>query len=281
MNDADQAIEACFSNARDLLRAAMRVLSDESLPNIAFHLTILALEEIGKAALLGARRIARAADAETVFIDNRLADHIFKLFWALWTPSFARGNVSRQEFEYLRGLARSMHDDRLAALYVEPDQHEGGALLEPVSEQRARAVIGLAEARLGMESSRDWQALDLSAGSLLHWFLDVTNEPEKRNLIFGEKSFDKLAELGHMREWMTWLKEQFDQAEAQGREHLQRELVRPVRGLAERGEDRWQVAIRLYSTAQSIRSAAINSWNQRPTWIKLSAVQKWGKFIDS
>lgn len=90
------------------------------LPNVAFHLTIPALEEVGKAALLGARGIAHSVEDETVFIDNRLDDHVFKLFWALWTPNFARGNVSKEEFESLRGMARSMHDDRLAALYDSP-----------------------------------------------------------------------------------------------------------------------------------------------------------------
>jgi AbiV family abortive infection protein len=214
MDQINAPIQACFVNARDLLRAARRVLDDEKLPNIAFHLAILAVEEVGKAALLGARAIARSVEDETVFIDNRLGDHIFKLFWALWTPSFARGNVSKEEFENLRRMARSMHDDRLAAMYVAPDQPEGGEVLQNVSEERTRTMIDLAEARLGMETSRDWKAIDLSAGSVMRWFLDAANDPEKRNLIFGQKSFDKLAELGRMREWMTWLKGQFDQSEA-------------------------------------------------------------------
>ena len=126
MDQINDPIQACFANARDLLRAAKRVLDDEKLPNIAFHLTLLALEEVGKAALLGARGIAQSVDDETVFIDNRLDDHVFKLFWALWTPIFARGNVSKEEFEGLRGMARSMHDDRLAAIYVSPERPEGG-----------------------------------------------------------------------------------------------------------------------------------------------------------
>jgi AbiV family abortive infection protein len=256
------------------------VLNDERLPNISFHLTLLALEEIGKAALIGTRAIARTVEDETVFIDNRFDDHVFKLFWALWTPSFARGNISRAEFESLRGLARNMHDDRLAALYVAPDRSEGGVHLESVSEERARMMIELAEARLGMESSRDWQSLDLAADSILRWFLEATIASEKRNLIFGQKSFDKLAELGQMRAWMTWLKEQFDQADAEAREHLRRELGRTATDLAERGEDRWQIVIRLCSTAQSIRSDAIKSWNDRPTWIRLSAVQNDKQGVD-
>jgi AbiV family abortive infection protein len=280
MDQVTDPVQACFSNARDLLRAAMRVLNDEKLTNVAFHLTILALEEIGKATLLGTRGIARSVEDETVFIDNRLDDHVFKLFWALWTPSFARGNVSQEEFESLRGMAKGMHDDRLAAMYVSPDRPEGGELLLTVNDERARTVLALAEARLGMELSRDWQAIDLSAGSVMRWFLDATNDPDKRNLIFGQKSFDKLAELGHMRDWMAWLKQQFDQAEAEGRAHLQRELARAVSDRADRGEDRWQVAIRLHSPAQSIRSRAIQSWNERPTWIKLSAVQNDKQAVD-
>ena len=203
MDQIIQPIQACFGNARDLLRAAKRVLDDEKLPNVAFHLIILALEEIGKAALLGARGVAHSVEDETVFIDNRLDDHVFKLFWALWTPSFARGNVSKEEFESLRGMAKSMHDDRLAAMYVSADLPESGELLQNVSDERARAMIGLTEARLGMEMSHDWQAIDLSAGTVTRWFLDATNDPEKRNLILGQKSFDKLAELGQMRDWMA------------------------------------------------------------------------------
>src|ERR1700722_8035206 len=126
MDQIVQPVQACFVNARDLLRAAKRVLDDEKLPSVAFHLTILALEEVGKAALLGARGVAHSAEDETVFIDNRLDDHVFKLFWALWTPSFARGKVSKDEIESLRGMVRTMHDDRLAALYVSSDHTENG-----------------------------------------------------------------------------------------------------------------------------------------------------------
>src|SRR5712675_513494 len=99
------AIEACFSHARDLLRAAKRVLDDEKLPNIAFHLATLALEEIGKASLLGSRDVVRAYDGDTTFADNRLDDHVFKLFWAFWTPAFGRGTLTREEWQASRGLA--------------------------------------------------------------------------------------------------------------------------------------------------------------------------------
>lgn len=280
MTGTDRSIQACFDNARDLLRAAKRVLADEQLPNIAFHLAILALEEIGKATLTGTRGIALSLGDEPVFINNKLDDHIFKLFWALWTPSFVRGKVLQKEFEGLRGLARTMHDERLAAMYVATDGAGTGAPLEKVSADRAQTIIGLAEARLGMETSRDWQALDLGAGSVTRWFFEAANDPEKRNLIFGQKSFDKLAELGQMRGWMNWLKEQFDQSEAEGRKHLQREFARIAPDGENLGEPKWQVVIRLYSPGQSARSSPIKSWNERPTWIKLSTVNKDKQALD-
>jgi hypothetical protein len=68
---------------------------------------------------------------------------------------------------------------------------------------------------------------------------------------------------------MVRLKEQFDQAEAQGRKRLQRQLALGAPDRAER-------VIGLYSPAQSIRNRAIKSWNERPTWIKLSAIHNDG-----
>jgi AbiV family abortive infection protein len=134
-----QDVEACFGNARDLLRAAKRLLEDERLPNISFHLAVLALEEIGKAVMIGARDITRAVDGETIFIDKRLDDHVFKLFWALWTPSIARGNISREEFESVRGLAKTMHEDRLG---VRGSRSGGGRGFSPGDGRTTRAKRG-------------------------------------------------------------------------------------------------------------------------------------------
>jgi AbiV family abortive infection protein len=268
---AKKRIDACLANARDLLRAARRVLEDEKLPNICFHLAVLGLEEIGKAALLGARHIAQSADDETGSFDKRLDDHSFKLFWALWAPNLAHGNVSKDEFEKLRGMATTLHDERLDAMYVSFDLADGTPL-RGVSESRAQTLLDLLDTRLGMEAARGGEVVDTSAHPEMKWFLEATADPEKRKLIFGQKAFDKLAEIGHMLKWMGWLKEQFDAAEAAGRDHLQRELARAVPDASNRGEEKWRIAIRLHSPSQSIRNRALNAWNARPTWIRLTRV---------
>jgi AbiV family abortive infection protein len=283
MTDPEQTkrtINACFGHARDLLRAARRVLEAERLPNIAFHLTVLALEEIAKAALVGMRAIAVSHGDDPAFAQNRMDDHVFKLFWALWTPSFARGKVSREELEGLRGMAKDLHETRLAAMYVSPDADLGAAPLYDVSDKLARWLLGVADARLGMETSRDWQAIDLSQNSDARWLLDETEDPEKRKLIFSQKSFDKFAELGNARDWIRWVREQFAIAEAAGRESLQRELARGVPGIDRLGAEKWRVRIRLHSPAQSIRGRAISPWNKWSTWIKLATVQNDKRALD-
>src|SRR4051794_22472107 len=62
----------CFQHADDLIKAAERALSEApSLPNIAFHLTLLAIEEMGKAGLISSREVA-AGNRDTGWIDKSL-----------------------------------------------------------------------------------------------------------------------------------------------------------------------------------------------------------------
>jgi len=280
LREIKQRVDACVANASDLLRAAKRTMDDEKLPNISFHLTILALEEIGKAAVLGMRHIAQSTGDETGSFDKRLDDHQFKLFWALWAPNLARGKVEKEEFETLRGMAKHLHEERLDAMYVSIKQDDSEPALRQVSEERAKTILSLAEARLGMEVAGAWQPVDVNAREETKWFLDATADPEKRKLIFGQKGFDKLAEIGNMRDWMVWLKAQFDEAEAEGRASLQRELTRAIPDIGNRGDKKWQVVIRLHSPAQSIRNQALNSWNNRPSWIKLAPVGTSRRVLD-
>ena len=83
-------IEACLSHAQDLLNAAKKVLNDERLPNIAYHLAALALEEIGKSTLIGMSHVTKRKDHLSTWSEKHLEDHVRKLYWALWGPSFGR-----------------------------------------------------------------------------------------------------------------------------------------------------------------------------------------------
>jgi hypothetical protein len=76
MDQIIEPVDACFRNARDLVRAAKRVLDDGKLPN-------------------SRRSSGRRQDG---FHRQSLRRPCFQAFLGR-TPNFARGNISREEFE--------------------------------------------------------------------------------------------------------------------------------------------------------------------------------------
>ncbi len=79
--------DRCIKNARSLLNSAKEVSEHEDRLHISHHLAILALEEVGKAAI-----ILVHSDALT----DKLAwldDHVKKIFWALWSFTLSRKSV--------------------------------------------------------------------------------------------------------------------------------------------------------------------------------------------
>ena len=99
----------CLEHARDLIGSAERVLANDSnYPNIAYHLAILAMEEIGKAGMLCARGIAKGV-WDSSWIDKRLDNHVWKLMWAVWSPSLSGGKIDPNDFEESRRFAENTH----------------------------------------------------------------------------------------------------------------------------------------------------------------------------
>lgn len=97
-NAALERRDACHKHARDLITAARRVLGDDAaFPNVAYHLAILALEEIGKAGLIIARAMADGSK-DTSWITKRLDDHTLKLMWAVWSPAMLDGRIDPKKF---------------------------------------------------------------------------------------------------------------------------------------------------------------------------------------
>jgi len=114
----------CLDHARDLIASTERVLAnDNSFPNIAYHLAILALEGIGKAGMLAARSVAKHG-LDASWIDNRLDKHVEKIMWAVWSPSLVGGK-----------LAEGFHGGApLRREYARPT--DGGPLCRPRQRQR-------------------------------------------------------------------------------------------------------------------------------------------------
>ena len=267
-----KAREACLSHADDLIRAAKRILSDEKLPHISYHLAVLALEEIGKSTLIIMGHIRSSLDDAETSPQRFCDDHIKKLFWATWGPSIGREKITKNQIESLQGLSRKIHETRLQALYVDFDATGTFLPSELISESEAQNLIDAATARLEMERLHKFGKIDENNLKTMNWFLSATSDQEKRKLIFGSKSMAKLAEVGSTNNWIDWLKQEFDKADEEAKEAIRQELQRQPPSTLTKLEDKWKIRVRLFTNSHSIRPKTLNKWNDLSSWIRLYPV---------
>jgi AbiV family abortive infection protein len=261
------ARRAILANARSLLHAAEK-LAAEDVDHVRYHLAALCLEEVGKVSLIGMRFVAGLTDTEAPSsVEGQLEDHVKKLFWAIWGPSFGREPLTREQIEQHRGLATHIHDKRLFSLYSDADV----PLLpsEKITGQEADSLVGMARVRLGMENAQEPTSLQVT--DELRWFLQASDDPEKRRHIFGTKSLEKLAELGNARAWVGWLREVYQDHDAQMQVLIQKEINRTPARDRTSAKAKWRIKFRIYSHSHSIRQKALNVWNERTDFIRLNA----------
>jgi AbiV family abortive infection protein len=262
-------LEACKTHARDLYQGA-NTLRDKALPNLAYHLATLALEEIGKAQLVGMRSMAKRDDP-SVWYNKQLDDHVKKLFWALW-GRFLNHRPEKGEIESLRNLATTIHENRLRGLYVPSSPVDFVAPRDAIPEGSLDALMNLVDARINMEPPTPTGEFAAEDFELFQWFSAASDDPEKRKFLFSPASFDKMEQEVDPREWMKWLKATLDAADAEARASLDKELKRTPPGPDEAQVEKWQLKIRLTSQSHSIRPKELKHWNERVTWIKLFPV---------
>jgi len=269
----------CLQNAEDLIISAKR-LKNSNLQHIQYHLSALALEEIGKAELIEMSFVAGINSGDTTYEENSIENHVRKLYMAFWGPSFGKKIITKQEIEQLQGLASSIHIRRLDTLYVKPtDQKPPKTKL---TQKEADQILGLAKARLKMEKAKTM--LNPNDPSInkeeLQWFLIANSDPEKFKLIFGKKSQEKLIEIGNVRDWVHWLKEEFDQNDAEIRKIVEEEMKRQKPTGEDAKKPKYKIRVRINSESHSIRTKELKKWNENIDFIKLYSDDKKDLIID-
>lgn len=267
----------CIVSASDFVKSA-KELQKANLPHIQYHLASLALEEIGKAELVLMQHAVDDQSA-TNFKSSSMEDHERKLFWAFWGPNFGKHLMTQEELNTYKGLAKVVHWTRLNSLYTDTESIK--LARDNVSQEEADRLTSLANARLEMEKNREFEFdkedpdKEDPDKEVLKWFLDATKDPVKRPLIFGGKSHKKLVELkGNARDWIKWLKKQFDENDEEIREIIDEELSRKEPKGKERKEPKYKVKVKLYSDSHSIRKKVLNEWNEKIDFIQLDADDK-------
>jgi AbiV family abortive infection protein len=267
------AIAECLANAGDLLRGA-HALVDRELPRLAYHLAVLALEEIGKASIFGMHSVsARHGRELPPFIAEAAGSHVRKLFWAIWGPSLGQERITVDQIEANRGLAQRLHERRLQTLYVDASAEDGLSVpTGTITDEESRSLIRMVEARLEIEKAYDHESgPSAAAQEQSEWLFQATEDPERRALIMGARSMDRLKELGSVAGWIAWLRETFEKHDTEMREAIEREMRRAPDDPAI-ARDKWIVTVRLYTESNSIRQKPLNDWNSGIRWIKLRAV---------
>jgi AbiV family abortive infection protein len=266
------ATDACRIHARALLESAKAVRAANHC-NIAYHLATLALEELGKRHLLQIQAMAGKRDVSPAWPGKHTQDHVKKLFWSFFGVEFLAGTITKAALESLDRLANTIHGKRLAGLYV--DVGDDGLSLpgDAVTPAECDDLLNLAEARLGIaEAETVPDTVTEGEEDLATWFLDITDDPEKRKLVLSSGSLNKLGELKDVKAWGTWLKKQFADAESEGRAAADRELKRATPADGTPLKNKWRIRFRILCGSHSIRPKALTAWNKDVDWIKLSAV---------
>ena len=249
----------CLRNAEGFVSVAERELG-KGVDNVCFHLALLALEEVGKAVMVAGSAVASLTDLVRGHGPDAFEDHEKKLFWALWSKSLTKSIFSRQSIEQARDLSLTLHERRLASLYVDPSGVTDGRSV--FREGEAETLVRLSRARLEMEKATEmvdeFNAEDIQ---LLTWFFRAIKDEDRARWIFSGDSLDKFETLGSGKGWMTWLKEFFDTEDARLRNLTAKELRRQRPEGAEAEIPKYRMTIRIQSQSHSVRNNAFATWN--------------------
>lgn len=254
----------CIEQAAQFIAAADRLGGGSDFPHIVYHLSLLALEEVGKASMLGGGMLDPDRFADS-WVAKSLDNHRRKLQWAIWSPLT---RIDPADFEAARQFAEHAHAMRLASLYVDATAE----VTEPppsevVSSAAAAEALQLARARLDYEQARGGGPFE--ADELIQWFLDAMADPQLSRMVLSPSSTAKYQELGERpREWVAWIREEIERNEAEMRALAEAELKRPA---AAKGEEkpRWRANVTIYTPSHSLRPKALTRWNERFDTVQL------------
>ncbi len=264
----------CCEHAFDLIESAERILTGRRpIPNIAFHLTLLALEEIGKASLIAAREVS-LGKRDVAWIDKRMEDHAEKLLHGLWSPPMrVSKEIDPERFRQLQEFSKQAHQQRLAALYVDVtgDDDALASPKEAVTIEETTSLLDIAKQNLQLLASEPARDVD-TQDELMRWFWEAVSDEQMQKRLFSQSFLAKIDEFdGNIREWTSWAKAEFEKIRQEECEVMEAEASRVIdKNVAPK--ERWRLKLRIYCISHSIRQKMLNFWNESVPLAKLHFV---------
>jgi AbiV family abortive infection protein len=257
--------EHCLDHAQGFIDAARRVGASD-FPHIVYHLSILALEEVGKSNMI-AGQLATGETMENGWIDKALESHRRKLQWAIWSPI---DRIDPKDFEAARDFAERAHEMRLSSLYVDAKAELTDIpASEVVTKVDAEQLLELAQARLDFERASGTPDPEASStDEVLCWFLDKMADPIQSRQLLSKPFIEHYHAVGNdARAWIIWAREEFDRREQEAVALLQAELAKPGAAI-ENAKPKWRANATVFTPSHSLRPKVLKSWNE-----KIDAVQ--------
>jgi len=253
--------DLCLRNAEDNLRAA-KELVNKQVNHICFHLCILSLEEVGKI-FMAWMKLTHVENWDRESMNVALDDHIKKIFFAIWGPSIGKEVITKEQLKENQYVARQLHELRLLFLYGDLEDKIPSA--QKVPDELLNNILAFAGSRYDLaavEGEVDEEAV--KSDPLQDWFSSYLNLKGKENYIFTETAQLKLIELGDVRLWMQWLKDEYENETAALNELAEKEINTPPPTNFEKWDEKWEVNFSLTTPSHSIRKAEINAYNKHP-----------------
>jgi AbiV family abortive infection protein len=269
-------IKGVLEHTADVLKGA-RALFDAGLQHLAYHLGLLALEEIGKLEVVLMGRVGTEEEA-AAYWKKFHDDHVGKIFWAFWGPTFTKEMLDPRQIQWHQDLAKRLHEKRLLAIYTEPGNGTFIAPADHISPDEAKRLIELAEARLELQKGHKHGTLTEEEKADLVWFRAARYDQQKKTFILGPASMQRLTELGNTRDWMTWLRATVETQEAELLALAQAEMKRDVKE-GDIDLPKWKIRIRIKTNSHIIKANTAKRWNEQGTPFEWKFIQKPDEFF--
>jgi len=266
----------CLKNARDSVRAADLFIG-KGVNHLCYHLYVHALEEIGKI-FIAYYLMTRQETWDRPLTNIPMDDHVKKLFYAIWAPSISKEIITGDQIELNRGMASLLHARRVGALYTEFNDTIPSS--EKVPDEEIESLSKFAASRLNLEEVHGDVNPDATLSESMVWFMEISNEPEIRNFIFGKISQEKLIELGNIFDWVDWLQKYFLEQEKENEEITKKELDRIIPKSQKKITKKWKIRIKISSSSHAIRPKSLQIFNKRNKLIQLTRSDQHTLLID-
>lgn len=260
----------CLVHAEDLLSAANLLLRSKQY-NIAYHLTVLALEEVGKLFLVMVGHSHPDEAKRSKVLETASEDHAKKIFWALWGPMYGKDDMSPKQMDDFLKWAENIHGDRKKGLYVDP-YGEIGDPSKMIIKGQVERLIGMVNARVQLEKCHSIRKPSKKKIELLEWFQNASKDSARRNQAINPSTIKKLKEFkGDVYKWMQWLKKQEDKHIAEMQKMVENEINRKEPKAEEKYDPKWKVKYKLITSSHYFRQPELNKMNNAVQELQLTA----------